>query len=232
MLPPSGARPMARCSGESGTLPPFRPWLQGVRHGLGVPQPQLARQEVVRRLADGLKVYDVKVWLDEVELAIGQPLATRLRDAIETADYLVVVLSLHAVASHWVCEEMQIAYALERELGRSIVRPVLIENLDDRTLDELPCQRPLASFRVRSAHSPSEPEHRARPDARSASPRRIAPQPGRRAAAGHRCALRACSPAHRSQAPVRMLDRGGAASIDKYGEVSEHAPQQSTQMDQ
>ena len=114
--------------------------------------------------ADGLKVYDVKVWLDEVELAVGQPLATRLRDAIETADYLVVVLSLHAVASHWVCEEMQIAYALERELGRSIVRPVLIENLDDRTLDELPCQRPLASFRVRSAHSPSEPEHRARPD--------------------------------------------------------------------
>ena len=101
----------------------------------------------VRRLADGLKVYDVKVWLDEVELTIGQPLATRLREAIETADYLVVVLSLHAVASHWVREEMQIAYALEGELGRSIVRSVLIEDLDDRTLDELLGHRLYADFR-------------------------------------------------------------------------------------
>jgi hypothetical protein len=101
----------------------------------------------VRRLADGLKAYEVKVWLDEVELAIGQPLVTRLREAIETADHLVVVLSLHAVASHWVREEMQIAYALERELGRSIVRPVLIEDLDDRTLDELFGDRLYADFR-------------------------------------------------------------------------------------
>ena len=31
------------CSGESSKRPPFRPWLEGVQFGLGVPQPQLTQ---------------------------------------------------------------------------------------------------------------------------------------------------------------------------------------------
>lgn len=101
----------------------------------------------VRRLAEGLEAYDVQVWLDEVELGIGQPLLERIKDGISRADYLIVLISSNSMSSQWVWEEIRIAEEIEQEKERSIVLPVLMEEVDEKKLGALLQDRIYADFR-------------------------------------------------------------------------------------
>lgn len=104
----------------------------------------------VRKLAQGLRAYDIEVWLDEVDLAIGQPLRKRLQEAIATKDHVVVVLSTHAMASSWVREEIRIAEEVERQGDRSILLPVVIDDVPEEDLRAALGDRVHADFRLAS----------------------------------------------------------------------------------
>lgn len=90
-------------------------------------------KEFTRRLAERLVQANVKVWLDEVELNIGDSLMMRISAAIESTDFVAVVLSHRSVQSSWVQSELQMA--MTRELADRKVRvlPIVIE----------PCKLPM-----------------------------------------------------------------------------------------
>ncbi|MGA7563784.1 MAG: toll/interleukin-1 receptor domain-containing protein [Desulfobaccales bacterium] len=63
----------------------------------------------VRTLADHLRKYGIKVWIDEAEINIGDSMTDKIGQAIETTDYVGVVLSHNSINSEWVQKELQIA---------------------------------------------------------------------------------------------------------------------------
>jgi hypothetical protein len=78
-------------------------------------------------LAGRLRVHGIEVWLDDMDLDIGDSLVQRIGDAIEAADYVGVVISGSSVQSAWVKHELQLAYSREIESERVVVLPILIE---------------------------------------------------------------------------------------------------------
>jgi hypothetical protein len=84
----------------------------------------------VRTLADHLRKYGIKVWIDEAEINIGDSLTEKIGQAIESTDYVGVVLSHNSINSEWVQKELQIA--LQKEIkGRAVViLPILIETVE------------------------------------------------------------------------------------------------------
>lgn len=86
-----------------------------------------------RLLAERLIETGVRVWLDEAELNIGDSLLAKIGTAIESADFVAVIISHNSVQSSWVQSELQMA--MSRELADKKVRvlPILIE----------PCELPM-----------------------------------------------------------------------------------------
>ncbi|WP_293367485.1 toll/interleukin-1 receptor domain-containing protein [Nevskia sp.] len=86
-----------------------------------------------RKLAERLTLAGVRVWLDEAEINIGDSLLTKISTAIETTDFVAVIISHNSVQSSWVQSELQMA--MSRELSEKQVRllPIVIE----------PCELPM-----------------------------------------------------------------------------------------
>ena len=61
----------------------------------------------VRRIGADLAALGAHVWIDEAELNIGDSLIGRISTAIDTMEFLAVVLSPQAVASTWVRQELE-----------------------------------------------------------------------------------------------------------------------------
>jgi hypothetical protein len=78
-----------------------------------------ADKEFVRKLASDLKAAGARVWIDEAELKIGDSLIQKVREGIDTMDYLAVILSPDSVKSSWVQKEVDIAMNQEIE-GRMV----------------------------------------------------------------------------------------------------------------
>jgi hypothetical protein len=74
------------------------------------------------------------VWLDEWRIRVGESIPTRVAEGIEHCDTLVVVLSDHAVKSHWVENEWQAKYMAELKDGKVRVLPALLQECEVPTL--------------------------------------------------------------------------------------------------
>ena len=86
-----------------------------------------------RKLAERLVQANVKVWLDEAELNIGDSLLTRISSAIEATDFVAVVISHSSVQSTWVQSELKMAMSKELADRKVVVLPIVIE----------PCELPM-----------------------------------------------------------------------------------------
>lgn len=86
-----------------------------------------------RNLAERLRKAGVRVWLDEAELNIGDSLLTKISTAIESADFIAVIISHNSVQSSWVQTELRMAMSRELEDKNVRVLPILIE----------PCELPM-----------------------------------------------------------------------------------------
>src|SRR5437879_4564500 len=82
-----------------------------------------------RRLAGDLRANDVRVWIDEGGIRLGDSLIGRIEGALQEVKYLGVVLSKSAVQSEWVQKEVRIAVELEKD-GQLRVLPLLYQNCD------------------------------------------------------------------------------------------------------
>lgn len=83
-----------------------------------------------RKLADSLKKYGVDVWIDDAELGIGDSLIERISQALETVDFVAVILSRNSVQSRWVQKELFLAITEEIAGRRIKVLPILLEPCD------------------------------------------------------------------------------------------------------
>ena len=85
----------------------------------------------VRRLANKLKVDGIDVWLDEIEIKIGESIHQKVNDGIAKSDFFAIVLSQSSVDSKWVQDELSSASSIEKYQDRGIfILPILIEECD------------------------------------------------------------------------------------------------------
>ncbi len=69
-----------------------------------------------------------KVWLDEWSLKTGEPFWERIGAAIQSCDFVIVVLSKNSIKSHGVLEESRTAQIFNLE--RVKVLPIRIDPID------------------------------------------------------------------------------------------------------
>lgn len=83
----------------------------------------------VRSLAKKLTSKKIKVWIDEAEIRHGDSLIEKLRNAIDSVDVLIAVLSRASINSAWVKKEIEIATVREIEHKKLKVIPLLLNDV-------------------------------------------------------------------------------------------------------
>ena len=68
-----------------------------------------ADKPFVRKLARDLEGHNVKCWLDEAEMKIGDSLIQKIRDGIDNVKYFAVILSPNSINAPWVINELDVA---------------------------------------------------------------------------------------------------------------------------
>lgn len=82
----------------------------------------------VDRLVDALQTLGIRCFYSRYDMKPGDPNRDTFYAQIEANDFLLCVISKHALASHWVRDEVQHAFAREREFKRRIVIPIRLDN--------------------------------------------------------------------------------------------------------
>lgn len=89
-----------------------------------------ADKPFVRKLARDLECHNVKCWLDEAEMKIGDSLIQKIRDGIDDVEYFAVILSPNSIKAPWVINELDVAMNYQIN-GRSIkVLPIMLKECD------------------------------------------------------------------------------------------------------
>jgi len=84
----------------------------------------------VRKLARDLESHGVNCWIDEAEIKIGDSLVEKIREGIDSVDYVAVVLSHDSINSPWVQREIDVSINKEI-LNKDIkVLPLLLEKCE------------------------------------------------------------------------------------------------------
>jgi len=84
----------------------------------------------VRRLATDLVQANTEVWIDEIEIKVGESLIGKIQDGIEASDYIAAILSKSSVASTWVREELHMALTDQINGKRVGVLPIKIDDCE------------------------------------------------------------------------------------------------------
>lgn len=87
-------------------------------------------KKFVKKLESDLKIYGIKVWVDDAEIHVGDSLITKIGNGIKEMDYLGVVLSKESIQSEWVKKEVEIAMNQEIEGKKVKVLPFLLKNCE------------------------------------------------------------------------------------------------------
>ena len=58
-------------------------------------------KQKVRKLLKILESYKIECWLDEKDLAVGDPIQVKIEHALENADFIVICFSRQALESNW-----------------------------------------------------------------------------------------------------------------------------------
>lgn len=82
-------------------------------------------KRLARRIAGAIQGLGGRVWLDEAEIKLGDSLVEKIREGIDSVDYVVALLSDRSVASEWVSKELDIAMNQEIAGRRVKVLPIL-----------------------------------------------------------------------------------------------------------
>jgi HJR/Mrr/RecB family endonuclease len=85
---------------------------------------------VASEIAKSLQQAGVPTWVDSWELAVGDSLASRIHEALDASDTLVVLLSPNSVGSRWIQNEWHTALTREVEQRSIHVIPVLVEDCE------------------------------------------------------------------------------------------------------
>jgi hypothetical protein len=85
-------------------------------------------QAFAERLYADLQNKGVRCWFAPEDMKIGDRLRPRIDETIRLYDKLLLVLSKHSIASHWVAQEVETALEQESTRGATVLFPVRIDN--------------------------------------------------------------------------------------------------------
>jgi len=106
--------------------------------GVGFPDPGQPRafisyshqdEAFVLALAQRLKEQGIGVWIDRVDLLIGDSLIRRIGDAIHEGDFVIAVISGHSVKSSWCEKELTLAVTQGIQSKQVKVLPVRLDGV-------------------------------------------------------------------------------------------------------
>lgn len=80
-----------------------------------------ADSEVASRLRTALEGIEVSGWLDHSDIAAGDAIAAKVKEALQQAGALIVLVSPRSLESKWVQFEVGAAYAMEKPIIPIIV---------------------------------------------------------------------------------------------------------------
>lgn len=101
----------------------------------------------VRLLASDIKASGVDIWLDEMELGVGDSIIIKVAEAVGNADYVVAFLSPYSIKSRWVQKELALATTLSMNGGEIMVLPLLLGDIKDRDIPVFLIDQLYADFR-------------------------------------------------------------------------------------
>ena len=81
----------------------------------------------VEKLSADLERKGVKYWKDEKEIKVGDSIQSKIREGIDSSQYLCVVISKHSINSEWVKREVEIATVDEIEKKEKKILPILLD---------------------------------------------------------------------------------------------------------
>ncbi len=81
-------------------------------------------------MASDLAAHGIRAWVDDVEIRAGDSIVKRLSEAIDQADYVLVVLSQASVNSVWVKSEVSAAFTKDPAGAKRILIPLIIEPVE------------------------------------------------------------------------------------------------------
>lgn len=84
----------------------------------------------VRRLTNNLRKRNVRTWVDERQIKVGQPIPRRIQEGISQCDFFLIVVSEASVRSKWVEQELNSAYFAAVSNRRDSILPVLVDNVE------------------------------------------------------------------------------------------------------
>ena len=84
-----------------------------------------ADKPFARRLAIDLDAQGIRYWLDEAEIKVGESLIEKIREGLDAAAYVAVILSPDSVKSPWVQREVDVALNQEIQGRRVKVLPLM-----------------------------------------------------------------------------------------------------------
>ena len=82
-------------------------------------------KEFVDRLVQNLQNSGISIWVDSVEIKLGDSLIERIGEGIDKMEYLAVVLSPDSVNSSWVKKEVEVAMNEEIQGKKIKILPLL-----------------------------------------------------------------------------------------------------------
>lgn len=87
-------------------------------------------KEFVRKLAKDLEDHDLKIWLDEKSMKVGDLLIPSISDGIKNSNYLIAVISENSNNSVWVNKELSIAISEEVLTSHKKILPILLDKCE------------------------------------------------------------------------------------------------------
>lgn len=89
-----------------------------------------ADKPFVRKLARDLEGHNVKCWLDEAEMKVGDSLIQKIRNGIDNVEYFAIILSPNSINAPWVANELDVAMNLQIS-GKPIkVLPIMLKECE------------------------------------------------------------------------------------------------------
>ncbi len=81
----------------------------------------------VRKLASDLETHGVRYWLDEAEIKVGESLIEKIRQGLDSVDFVAAILSPASIASPWVQRELDVAMNQEIMGQKVKVLPIIYQ---------------------------------------------------------------------------------------------------------
>tara|TARA_B100002019_G_C21264961_1_gene598880 strand:+ start:2167 stop:3042 length:876 start_codon:yes stop_codon:yes gene_type:complete len=89
-----------------------------------------ADKPFVRKLAADLEAHGIQYWLDEAEIQVGQSLIEKIREGLDSVDFVAAILSPNSITSPWVQRELDVAMNQEILGGQIKVLPILYRSCE------------------------------------------------------------------------------------------------------